>query len=375
MTTGKNINMSFEAGVKSLVEVRCMVKGDERLWGGVSVVGEVREVMGGKVGEIGCGFNDGGRLVLEFPALGVGRYVFVVEGSNDGGEVVRILDGYVSYGAVQSVDVGYGEANPQRVVDVMMGGEVLRVMWGRTSVAEAAKMAALAARDEVFGSVEAIKAAAEALNAGIAGALSINDAGKWVIGGVETGVTALGVAGKDGDALIYEKLGSFSDLSGVPDDKKRGYRYMVKVDEVMRVYAWSENTAEWVDITGSAQEAGVDTAGIVKLGTTLVGGEGSALVGVNAAGGLCVGVGAGLKYETGLLALKYGKGLVIEGGVLKSEVTSETLEPYAKTSAVNTGLAGKMNVSQGVKQIAVLSSAEYDALEVKDESTLYLVTE
>lgn len=367
--------MSFEAGVKSLVEVRCMVKGEERLWDGVSVVGEVRAVIGGKVGEIGCSFNEGGRLVLEFPALGVGRYVFVVEGANDGGEVVRILDGYVSYGAQNGVDVGDGELNPQRVVDVLMGGEVLRVMWGRTSVAEAAKEAALAARDEVFGSVEAIKAAAEALNAGIAGALSINDAGKWVIGGVETGVTALGTPGMDGDALIYEKLGSLSDLSGVPDDKKRGYRYMVEVNDVMHVFAWSENTSEWVDVTGVTTEAGVNTAGIVKLGTTLVGGEGSALVGVNAAGGLCVGVGSGLKYETGLLAVKYGKGLVIEGGVLKSEVTSETLEPYAKTSAVNTGLAGKMNVSQGVKQIAVLSSAEYDALEVKDESTLYLVTE
>lgn len=367
--------MSFEAGVKSLVEVRCMVKGEERLWDGVSVVGEVRAVMGGKVGEIGCSFNDGGRLVLEFPALGVGRYVFVVEGSNDGGEVVRILDGYVSYGAVQSVDVGYGEANPQRVVDVLMGGEVLRVMWGRTSVAEAAKEAALAARDEIFGSIGAIKAAAEALNEGIAGALSINDAGKWVIGGVETGVTALGTPGMDGDALIYEKLGSLSDLSGVPDDKKRGYRYMVEVNDVMHVFAWSENTSEWVDVTGVTTEAGVNTAGIVKLGTTLVGGEGSALVGVNAAGGLCVGVGAGLKYESGLLAVKYGSGLAIEGGSLKSEVTTATLEPYAKKSDVSTSLAGKMNVSQGVKQIAVMSSAEYEALETKDGSTLYLVTE
>ena len=307
--SGKNVNLTLEEGKETRFRLRMWSKDAEWSGEGLTFVGEVRDVVTGiAVGDILVEWSGMNRLLLVFPALGLGRYVFVVDASGDTGQSVRLLDGYVSYGQQESVKIGDDFEEADRTLNVMVSGEVRRVMFGRSSVAEDAADRAENAYGEA---VETIKRAeeetgklieaADRLNESISGSIGLSDRWTLVIGGIDTGFVMKGEAGKapvigtdgywyqwddgqqgyvrtetkaigrdgvDGDKFRYVMLGSVDELESVAE--RYGVLYIVPTESGNAAYAWVEHSdggGEWARMDNVQQFATSSLHGIVKLGT------------------------------------------------------------------------------------------------------------
>ena len=339
-TSGKNVNLTLEEGKETRFRLRMWSKDAEWSGEGLTFAGEVRDVVTGiAVGDILVEWSGVNRLLLVFPALGLGRYVFVVDASGDTGQSVRLLDGYVSYGQQESVKIGDECEEADRTLNVMVSGEVRRVMFGRSSVAEDAADRAENAYGEAVATIERAEEerrelieAAEVLHESVSGALTVSKEGTLVIGGVDSGFVlrgedgvapkigddgywyewqgnewvktehkAIGVDGVDGSKFRYILLDSEAALETVT--QKYGVLYIVPTDSGHAAFAWVEHadgSGEWVRMDNVQQVATFSQYGFGKLGTdaTIVSGF---PVGNNANGRLSVNVPYATRSSAGLV--------------------------------------------------------------------------
>lgn len=340
-TSGKNVNLTLEEGKETRFRLRMWSKDAEWSGEGLTFVGEVRDLVTGvAVGDILVEWSGVNRLLLVFPALGLGRYVFVVDAANDGGDSVRLLDGYVSYGQQESVSFGDDEVEVDRTLNVMVAGELRRVMFGRTSVVEDAADRAENAYGEAVATIERAEEerrelieAAEVLHESVSGALTVSKDGTLVIGGVDSGFVlrgengvapkigddgywyewqgnewvktehkAIGVDGVDGDKFRYVMLGSIDEIWSVAE--RYGVLYIVPTDSGGHAaFAWVEHadgSGKWVRMDNVGQVATFSEYGFTQLGTdaTIVSGF---PVGNNANGRLSVNVPYATRSSAGLV--------------------------------------------------------------------------
>ncbi|MGM9810287.1 MAG: phage tail protein [Paludibacteraceae bacterium] len=308
-TSGKNVNLTLEEGRETRFRMKMWTKDEEWSGEGLTFDGEVRDLVTGEaLGAISVSWETGNRLILVFPALSLGRYVFVVDAASDGGDSVRLLDGYVSYGQQESVSFGDDEVEVDRTLNVMVAGELRRVMFGRSSVAEDAADRAENAYGEAVATIERAEEerrelieAADRLNESISGSIGLSDRWTLVIGGIDTGFVMKGESGKapvigtdgywyqwddgqqgyvrtetkaigrdgvDGDKFRYVMLGSVDELESVAE--RYGVLYIVPTESGNEAYAWVEHSdggGEWARMDNVQQVATMDLHGKVKLGT------------------------------------------------------------------------------------------------------------
>lgn len=341
-TSGKNVNLTLEEGRETRFRMKMWTKDEEWSGDGLTFDGEVRDLVTGEaLGAISVSWETGNRLILVFPALSLGRYVFVVDASGDTGQSVRLLDGYVSYGQQESVSFGDDDVEVDRTLNVMVAGELRRVMFGRSSVAEDAADRAENAYGEAVATIERAEEerrelieAAEVLHESVSGALTVSKDGTLVIGGVDSGFVlrgedgvapkigddgywyewqgnewvktehkAIGVDGVDGDKFRYVMLGSIDELASVAE--RYGVLYMVPTESGGHAaFAWVEHadgSGKWVRMDDNVQQVATSSQyGFTQLGTdaTIVSGF---PVGNNANGRLSVSVPYATRSSAGLV--------------------------------------------------------------------------
>ncbi len=230
-TTGKNLNLTIENLSGGAVELRPLEPGG----GGWDISGKLfrgelyDERTGAKVGDIECLVTGDGRVVCRFPGVARGRYSFAVYVSGaDGGETI-FVDGYVGYSAPAATSGGVVDT-VNRVVDVAVDGERPRAVYSHTTAAERAADRAEDALDSIGEQVErldAVQEATDALRAGIADAVRINEYGRWQIGGVDSGREARGPAGQSGAEVQYHVIESEADLPTDEEHCSSRHRYLL----------------------------------------------------------------------------------------------------------------------------------------------------
>lgn len=198
---GKDINLTVTAGKPAVRTIRAYTETGE-LWPieNVAVSGEVWDIkMEEKKGDIACRITEDGEIELTYPDLGLGRYVFMLDGVSDDGERERIIEGYIGYDEPKYIE----ELETGDKMSVVIGKERRKVLFGRNRAWESmfnqtlnAMENAYAAKDEV---VERIKTAEEFMTGfkqAVREVIRIDEDGILVIGDYWTGVR---VKGKDGE--------------------------------------------------------------------------------------------------------------------------------------------------------------------------------
>lgn len=204
---GKDINLTVLAGVEAERAVR-FVREDGSDWPleNVAVSGEIWDMeMGEVLGEIECKVTEDGRIVLTYPAMGLGRYVFAVDGQGDDGEKERLMEGYIGYEEPRMLEAG--EYVEEMVV--MVRGDVRKVLFGRNTAWEGLYEETIKAKDEAEEAaegaelakneaLEALKGAQEFIdgfNEAVRNVIFIGSNGNWWIGGEDTGRPSQGKNG------------------------------------------------------------------------------------------------------------------------------------------------------------------------------------
>lgn len=197
---GKDINFTVTVGKPAVRVIRAYTEGGE-VWPieNITVSGEVWDIkMEEKVGEIGCKVTEWGEIELTYPELGLGRYVFMVDGVSDDGERERIIEGYIGYEEPRYIQ----EEWTGETMMVVIGKERRKVLFGRNKAWEGMYNETIEARNEANEAknevIEKLRAAEEFM-AGFKRAVSevirIDESGVLVIGDYWTGVHVKGVDG------------------------------------------------------------------------------------------------------------------------------------------------------------------------------------
>lgn len=114
------------------------------------------------VGYVGVSYASDGGIVLEFPEMGLGRYVLVIDMSREDGEEERWMTGYVSYIEPSKANkVVEEEVQPSRTIAVIEGEEVRQFTWLPTSAAELAAERAEESASKAEAAAEGIDIALE----------------------------------------------------------------------------------------------------------------------------------------------------------------------------------------------------------------------
>jgi hypothetical protein len=169
-------------------------------------------------------------MEVVFPAMGEGRYGFIVDVRNDAGEVTRVLDGYVGYDGPEAVEEAVEDAEEETIL-VYMNGEQRRAVMAPTSAAhryaaEAEK--AMAAVGEIDKKLEL----AEKLEASFSGKMADfvvpnKETGTWWVGGVDSLLPWEGVDGVDGAKVKRIEIDSTDKLPESGETCNGGYYYYV----------------------------------------------------------------------------------------------------------------------------------------------------
>lgn len=398
-TSGKNVNLTLEEGKETRFRMKMWTKNEEWSGDGLTFDGEVRDLVTGEaLGAISVSWETGNRLILVFPALGLGRYVFVVDASGDTGQSVRLLDGYVSYGQQESVSFGDDEVEVDRTLNVMVAGELRRVMFGRSSVAEDAADRAENAYGEAVATIERAEEerrelidAAEVLHESVSGALTVSKEGTLVIGGVDSGFVlrgedgvapkigddgywhewqgnewvktehkAIGVDGVDGSKFRYILLDSEAALETVTE--KYGVLYIVPTDSGHAAFAWGEHadgSGEWVRMDNVQQVATFSQYGFAKLGTdaTIVSGF---PVGNNANGRLSVSVPYATRSSAGLVRYDLRMGNCAPMGALSfvgvAGATADSADGVVKKDVLGFNVLGALQYRNSTVDLTGVSA-------------------
>ncbi len=198
---GKDINLTVTVGKPAVRVIRAYTEGGEILpIENITVSGEVWDIkMEEKMGEIGCKVTEGGEIELTYPGLGLGRYVFMVDGVSDDGERERMIEGYIGYEEPRYIQEEWdGEA-----MLVVIGKERRKVLFGRNKAWQGmynetieAKEEAERAKEEVIDKLRAAEAFMAGFKQAVSEVIRIDEDGVMVIGDYWTGVR---VKGKDGE--------------------------------------------------------------------------------------------------------------------------------------------------------------------------------
>ena len=301
---GRDINLDAIAGKGRTLVIKPMSEGGEAWdFGAMTVFGELRDERDEeKLADLGCSVTGDGRIVVEFPAMELGRYCFVVEASGESGAVERFLNGYVGYQVPEMKDIEV-EESPERCLQVYVEGEKRRALWNWVSNAEMVyediRDLVESVRPELEEATELLewaKKLTDSFNEAIrecikvvnnylyvgnyntghylkgedgvtphigadgywyAGENRLSDRpafgkdgltpyitsdGFWAIGDVKTRVRAEGRDGLDGTAIRRILIDSVFEL---PETEERGvYYYVRKGNNEYDVYVWLEN-AGW----------------------------------------------------------------------------------------------------------------------------------
>jgi hypothetical protein len=297
----------------------------EAIKGVGSFVGRLLDVNnGGEVGNVRAGWLSNGDIEVIFPAMGVGRYVIVIDHVGQNGEVRRFLNGYAGYlepGYVMK-SISEGEdtvtvvcaSEDEREVYALAGSAVdysAKDAIDAADRAEAAKNDAKAQLDACIAFMasfnEALRATVQVVNdylwiggvntghyvKGLDGATPeyrsdgywyinntrvgkargddgitphITSDGYWAIGSMKTTVRAAGRDGVDGASIRRVLIPSVADL---PEQKELGVFYYIKIAEKLYdVYAWLDPDG-WVNIKEDSSFATAEDYGIMKYGTDI----------------------------------------------------------------------------------------------------------
>ena len=198
---GKDINLTVTAGVPHVRLVRVYDENGEA-WPieNIGVVGRIWDMkMEGEVGEVKCGVTKDGEIEVVYPALGLGRYIFAIDGVSDDGGVERIIEGYIGYEepSVKEIeDIGeymYIVLDGERRQALFARNEAWRGLYHKTVEAMGG---AMEAKEETMRQLEAAQAFIESFNEAISKAIYVDESGEWVVGEYHTGVRAVG---RDGE--------------------------------------------------------------------------------------------------------------------------------------------------------------------------------
>ncbi len=344
---GRDINLDIDAGRGETLTIKPLREGGE-VWdfSGVTVSGELRDIRTDEtVSDLDCGVTADGKIVVDFPAMSGGQYVFAVDMSGEDGGATRLVDGYVTWGEPKAV-IREGEESEEQCLLVYVEGARRKAVWAWSNEAERMYEAAKNEAEKAADSAERAENAAESVNGAaqvkllkefndalkefdgkvanavkpntttntwwIAGVDSgvqvtgdkgdigfcpyINSHGNWIAGdesgnGFDTGVKARGRDGVDGSAIRRVLVDALPELPTNEAEAvaHRGIFYIIPVSDGYDVYALMETlggTFAWVNVGDSNALASTTLYGLVKLGTdeTVSG----APVGANASGGLAV---------------------------------------------------------------------------------------
>lgn len=124
------MNLDAIAGKeRSLVIKPLLESGEAWDFGSMVVNGELRDERDEeKVGEVECGVTENGEIIAVFPAMPLGQYVFVIEGSGEMGVTERLLNGMIGYQVPES-RVEAPIETPERCLCVYVDGERRRALW------------------------------------------------------------------------------------------------------------------------------------------------------------------------------------------------------------------------------------------------------
>lgn len=329
---GKDINLTVLAGVEAERAVR-FVREDGSLWPleNVAVSGEIWDMeMAEVLGEIECKVTEDGRIELTYPAMGLGRYVFVVDGQGDDGEKERLMEGYIGYEEPRMLEAG--EYVEEMVV--MVRGDVRKVLFGRNTAWEGLYEETIKAKDEAEKAAEGAEGAKNEVLEALKGAQDFIDSfheavrdviyigsngnwwiggedtgrpsqgkngltphigadgywyvgetclerkacgedgltpyigtnGNWCIGAIDTGVPARGRDGIDGWKVRRILVDSYGDIPWSGETCNGGFYYYVPNEDEYDVYAWLEPDG-WVKVGLANDIATQEIYGLVKLGT------------------------------------------------------------------------------------------------------------
>lgn len=226
---GRNINLTVTAGVESTRVVKPVGEG----WGFVNVSGRgwLFDVKGEEVVAVmEVRMRVDRAMEVVFPAMGEGRYGFIVDVRNDAGEVTRVLDGYVGYDGPDVVDEGLKEEEEPTIL-VYMDGEQRRAVMAPTSAAqryaEEARIAMVA-----VGDIDKKLELAEQLEASFSGKMSnfvvpSEETGTWWVGGVDSLLPWKGIDGIDGAKVTRIEVDSVENLPESGETCNGGYYYYV----------------------------------------------------------------------------------------------------------------------------------------------------
>ena len=197
---GKDINLTVTVGKPAVRTIRAYTEGGE-IWPieNVAVSGEVWDVkMEGKIGEIDCSVTDEGEIELRYPELGVGRYVFMVDGVSDDGDKERIIEGYIGYEEPRYIQ----EDVEGETMLVVIGKERRKVLFGRNRAWEGlynetveAMHGAIEAKEDVTEKLKAAEDFMAGFKKAVQEVIRVDEGGVLVIGDYWTGVRVKGMDG------------------------------------------------------------------------------------------------------------------------------------------------------------------------------------
>lgn len=375
---GRDINLDIDADRGETLTIKPLREGGE-VWdfSGVTVSGELRDIGTDEtVSELDCGVTADGKIVVDFPAMSGGQYVFAVDMSGEDGGVTRLVDGYVTWGEPKAV-IREGEESEEQCLLVYVEGARRKAVWAWSNKAERMYEAAKNEAEKAADSAERAEKAAESVNGAaqvkllkefndalkefdgkvknvikpntstntwwIAGANTgvqvtgdkgetgfspyINAYGNWVAGdkdgnGVDTKVRAQGRDGIDGSAIRRVLVTELPELptNSAEAAAHRGIFYLISAPDGYDVYALLETLGgdfAWVNVGDSNALASATLYGLSKLGTDAT--VSGAPVGTNASGGLEVPAatyqGAGVVVKSLDLADRYSTNVATVMGV------------------------------------------------------------
>ena len=333
---GRDINIDIDAGRSETLTIKPVINGGEPWdFGSQTVSGELRDVRTDELVEaLACGVTEEGLIVVDFPVMDGGQYVFAVDMSGPDGGSTRLIDGYVTYGEPKAVIEG-GEETEDHCLTVYVDEKTRKAVWSWSKEAERMYEAAKIQAEKAAESADKAEKAANSVNQGVQVTLlgeiaeALKDfeskAGKvivantttntWWIAGVDTGVQLTGDKGDNGFSPYINALGnwvSWNEDIGAGEDTKikaqgkdgidgdairrvvvdklpetpkneseakahRGIFYFVSGVDGYDTYALLETadgTFTWVNVGDSNAFASDVLYGIVKLGTgAIISGE------------------------------------------------------------------------------------------------------
>lgn len=183
-------------------------------------------------------------LLLEFPALEAGRWLYEVWVSVEGGTRDRVVCGLYSTLKTVSPRLDADAVTPYDATLVLgYDSEVLTAYFNATSRAEMAAEAAQSALREVRESIDLLNGAKfviETLGRGVAAAFTIGENGNWYVAGNDTGRPSRGERGMNADEIEYHLIYSEGELPTDAEHCNPNHRYVIQGAPAVAATGWVE---------------------------------------------------------------------------------------------------------------------------------------